>query len=367
MTAAPAAAPTRRVSTTRRTLLRLRSALLVATALALAGCLTVFVGVARTADAAASRSVPAILAIHDAAHALRSAHAAAVRNLADGTPVLGGPGVEYQRQIAGAGQYLTLVAENNAAGEDGTRDIQTVEALLVTYTGLIGQADARYRDASLRALGAATLRDAASLMDDILVLLDTLRQKQSAVLERQVDAGWTKTITPIAWLLPLATLGTLLVLAQVYLYRRFRRLLNLPLVLATAATLAMVVLTSLSLQAATHLDRVGQHIQAVQQTRQQQLDRVRAEAAQRLAAEVRDECPQGCGTLLRTLDADARAAAPLPAQRSENPEADTMAHADRAADSRLVEFVLPVLALGIALLVLAGFQPRLAEYGHRST
>ncbi|TCC00299.1 hypothetical protein E0H26_00925 [Micromonospora zingiberis] len=360
------AASPRRVSTTRRTLLRLRSALLVATALALAGCLTVFLGVARTADAAATRSVPAILAVHDAQHALRSAHAAAVRNLADGATVLGGPGVEYQRQIAGAGQYLTLVAENNAAGDDGTRDIQTVEALLVTYTGLIGQADARYRDASLRALGAAALRDATSLLDDILVLLDALRQKQLDVLKEQVDAGWTKPVTPIAWLLPLVALGTLLVLAQVYLLRRFRRVVNVPLLLATLAMVAMVVLTSLSLQAATHLDRVGQHVESVQQIRQQQLHQVRAEAAARLAVEVGDECPRGCETLIAALDGEARPAAESTPQRSPNLEADTMAHADRAADSRLVEFVLPVLALGIAVLVLAGLQPRLAEYGHRT-
>ncbi|WP_341719394.1 hypothetical protein QQG74_06520 [Micromonospora sp. FIMYZ51] len=359
--------PGRRVSTTRRTLLRLRTALLASTAIALIGCLTVFLGVARTADAAATRSVPAILAVHDAQHALRSAHAAAVGNLADGGTVLGGPGVEYQRQIAGAGQYLTLIAENNAAGDAGTRDIQTIEALLVTYTGLIGQADARYRDAGLRALGAAALRDATSLLNDILALLDTLREKQLAVLDEQVAAGWTQRFTPLAWLLPLVVLGVLLVVAQGYLSRRFRRTVNVPLLLATAATVVMVWLTSLSLGSATQLDQVGQDIQSVHDSRQQQVQQVGAMAAERLAAEVRKECPQACESVLAALDADAQADPAGTPGGAAALEAETMARADRAADSRSVEFVLPVLALGIAVLVLAGFQPRLAEYGHLST
>ncbi len=341
--------------------------LLVTTAFALAGCLTIFLGVARTADAAATRSVPAILAVYDTQHALRSAHAAAVRNLASGGTVLGGPGVEYQRQIAGAGQYLTLVAENNAAGDGGTLDIQTIEALLVTYTGLIGQADARYRDADLRALGAAALRDASSLLDDILALLDTLRQKQSAVLDQQVDAGWTQRFAPLFWLFPLLVLGALLVLAQGYLSRRFRRTVNLALLLATVATVGMLALTSLSLRAGGHLDQVRQDIQAVHDSRQQQLQEVAAEAAGRLADEVRKECPQACATVLAGLDSDSRTVPTETAGDSVDPEADTMARAGRAAGNDWVAFVLPVLALGIVVLVLAGFAPRLAEYGHRAT
>ncbi|MFJ6198066.1 hypothetical protein [Micromonospora sp. NPDC092111] len=360
----------RRVSTTRRTLLRLRTALLAVTALALVACLAVFLGVARTADAADARSVPAILAVYDAQTALRRAHTAAVRNLADGGQVLGGPGVEYQRQIAGAGQYLTLVAESNAAGDDGTRDIQTIEALLVTYTGLIEQADARYRDAGLRALGVAALRDAASLLNDILGLLDKLRDKQLKVLDGQVDTGWSNRLTSIAWLLPLIALGTLLVLAQVYLSRRFRRVLNLPLLLATVATVAMVPLTSLSLRSAAELDQARQGVRSVEVSRQRQLDEVRAQAAHRLAAEVRRECPDACAAARRAIVADAQDDPPSPSPSpppTPDPADDTTAAAASAADSRSVEFVLPLLALGIAVLVLAGFQPRLAEYGYRST
>ncbi|MBM0232166.1 hypothetical protein JNW91_10000 [Micromonospora sp. STR1_7] len=366
----PGGRPSRQVSTTRRTLLRLRAALLAATAVALVACLAVFLGVARTADAAADRSVPAILAVYDAQHALRSAHAAAVRNLADGGLVLGGPGVDYQRQIAGAGQYLTLVAENNAAGDDGTRDIQTVEALLVTYTGLIEQADARYRDASLRALGVAALRDAASLMDDILGLLDELLAKQVSVLDEQRDNGWTHRLTPAVWLLPLVVLGALLVPTQIYLSRRFRRALNLPLLLATAATVGMVALTSLSLRSAADLDQIRRDVAAVNESRQGQFHQVRHEAADGLADEVQKQCPEACARTVAGLRASAPPPSP-PASAASTPargaETETLTHAARAADSNSVEFVLPLLAFGIGVLILAGFQPRLAEYGYRST
>ncbi|MEU4402005.1 hypothetical protein [Micromonospora orduensis] len=365
----PDGRPSRQVSTTRRTLLRLRAALLAATAVALVACLAVFLGVARTADAAADRSVPAILAVHDAQHALRSAHAAAVRNLTDGGLLLGGPGVDYQRQIAGAGQYLTLVAENNAAGDGGTRDIQTVEALLVTYTGLIGRADASYRDASLPALGGAWLRDAASLMDDILSLLDDLLAKQVSVLDEQRDNGWTHRLTPAVWLLPLLVLGALLVPTQLYLSRRFRRALNLPLLLASVATLGMVALTSLSLRSAADLDQVRRDVAAVQESRQGQLLQVRREAADGLADEVRKQCPDGCARTVAGLRASAEPQSPSASAAPAPPGAadTTLAHAARAADSNSVEFVLPLLALGIGVLILAGFQPRLAEYGYRST
>ncbi|WP_431930224.1 hypothetical protein [Micromonospora sp. RP3T] len=361
--------PTRRVSDTRRHLVRLRAALLAATALALAGCLAVFLGVARTADAAADRSVPAVLAVYDAQNALLRAHAAAVRNLTVGGVVLGGPGVEYQRDIAGAGQYLTLVAENNAAGDDGTRDIQTVEALLVTYTGLIEQADARYREADLHTLGAVALRDAASLLADIMGLLDTLRGKQLAVLDQQVNTGWTDPATALAWLAPLVLLGVLLVLAQTYLSRRFRRTWNLPLLLATAATVGLVLLTSLSLRSAGQLDQARADLQVVHDVRQGQLREVRADAATRLAEEVRRECESACASVLAAIEQDAGDASgprPEPGTAAEA-EARTVTRAGRAADSRQVEYVLPVLALGIVVLVLTGFQPRLAEYGYRAS
>ncbi|WP_327040315.1 hypothetical protein OG400_21150 [Micromonospora ureilytica] len=357
-----------RVSTTRQTLVRLRGWLLGVTAVALATSLAVFLGVAGNADVAAERSVPAILASYDAQEALRNAHLAAVSNLGDGGVVLGSPGVDYQRQIAAAGQYLTLLAENNAAGDGGTRDIQTIEALLVTYTGLVGQADARFRDAELGALGVAALRDAASLLDDILVRLEKLRGKQLLALDDQVDNPWTNQLTAVVWLLPLVALGVLLVWTQVYLTRRFRRTVNVPLLLATVAAVGMAALAALSLWSADRLDQARAGVSVVEDSRQGQLRDVGFRAADRLAVEVGEQCQSGCEDTIEELRSSFPSPSPSPSSPPEDVAADDTIKADAgdAADSRSVELALPLLALGIVVLVLEGFRPRLAEYGGRS-
>ncbi|MET7670382.1 hypothetical protein [Micromonospora luteifusca] len=365
MTAVVGASPL--VSTTRQTLVRLRGWLLGITAVTLGTSLAIFLGVAGNADVAADRSVPAILASYDAQDALRNAHLAAVRNFAEGGEVLGGPGVDYQRQIAGAGQYLTLLAENNAAGDKGTQAIQTIEALLVTYTGLIGQADARYRDASLRALGVAALRDAASLLDDILVRLDRLRGMQLRALDSQVHNVWTNKLTAGVWLLPLVGLGVLLIRTQVYLTRRFRRTVNVPLLVATVATVGMVALTSLSLGSASQLDRARAGVEAVHGSRQGQLEDVRFWAADGLASAVREQCRAACADTIAEIGTRSPSPSSTPGRAVIAADVAITADAVGAADSRSVELALPLLALGIAVLVLAGFRPRLAEYGERST
>ncbi|MEU8088920.1 hypothetical protein AB0B57_35545 [Micromonospora sp. NPDC049101] len=365
------------VSTTRQTLVLLRRWLLALTVVALATSLAVFLGVAGNADVAKERSVPAILASYDAQDALRNAHLAAVNNLVEGGAVLGGPGVDYQRQIAAAGQYLTLVAENNAAGDEGTQDIQTIEALLVTYTGLVGQADARFRDASLTALGVAALRDAASLLNDILVRLEDLRGKQLIALDGQVDNGWTNRLTAAVWLLPLLALGVLLVRTQLHLTRRFRRMVNVPLLLATVAVVGMVALTALSLWSADRLDRTRAGVHAVDDSRKRQLLEVGARAAYGLADQVEKQCVEACVDTTEELRSPFPPPPPPPTPGADAAEAastdnaevradrDITNDADEAANSRFGEIVLCVLALVIAGLVLLGLYPRLAEYEKR--
>ncbi|MEU8330444.1 hypothetical protein [Micromonospora sp. NPDC048839] len=360
-------------STTRQTLVRLRGWLLGVTAVTLATGLTVFLGVAGNADIAAERSVPAILASYDAQDALRNAHLAAVDNLSRGGVVLGGPGVEYQRQIAAAGQFLTLVAENNAARDKGTRDIQTIEALLVTYTGLIGQADARFRDAELGALGVAALREAASLLNDILDRLQDLRDKQRDALDAQADNLWTNERTTVVWLLPMVTLGVLLVWTQAYLTRRFRRTANVPLLLATAAVVGMMGLTGLSNLSADKLDEAQAGVRRVDGSRERQAVDVGSRAAYGLADQVEKQCGKvACVDTTAALRRSFPSPPPTPgAVAGGTNDAEVAANdaltnvADDAANSRRGEVLLPVLALVIAGLVLLGFQPRLAEYVRR--
>ncbi|MFC8846010.1 MULTISPECIES: hypothetical protein [unclassified Micromonospora] len=364
-------------STTRRTLLRLLWALLAANAVALAGCLAVFLGVQRTTEAAYDRSVPAILAVYDTQVALREAHGAAVASFAAGTRLLAGPGEDYQNQIARAGQHLAEVAEDNAAGDDGSRDIQVVEASLVTYTGLIERAHAHFAQPDGGALGAAALRDASSLLEEILVRLDLLEDKQDAALNRQVDGVWAGRVMLLLWLLPVLALGALLVAAQLFLRRRFRRVLNAPLLLATLAVLAMGGTTATSLRSTDQLGDARAATHRAAEARGVQLEALAGRNATQLAGLLTAACtPTPCpDTIAQVLaphhggpgsgtgrEADGPGAAGRKAWRHGQ---DATGLAARAANSRGGEVVLPSAALLSAALVIVGFLPRLEEYRYR--
>ncbi|MEU4569081.1 hypothetical protein [Micromonospora sp. NPDC023956] len=362
-------------STTRLTLRRHRRTLLVATAVALAGCLSVFLGVHRAADAVAAQSVPSVLAVYDTQVALRAAHGAALTGFSDGTRLLGGPGEEYQNRIAAAGQHLAEVAERNAAGETGSGDIQVVEALLVTYTGLIARADVHFRQGRDSALGTAALWDAASLLEELLLRLDRLRQAQVAALDEQVGRLWATPAAAALWLVPVLVLVGLLVRAQRFLHRRFRRRVNAPLLLATFFVLLMGAATSSSLWSAGQLTATRESVSAVERDRREQLTLLAAEDSSRLTDRLEAACGGrgGCPRTLDLVDAEGSAppdgAVPPPAATTADRAGDARTNGDvatdratRAATSYGGEFVLPLAALCAAVAVLLGFQPRLDEY-----
>lgn len=363
------------VTATRRTLLWLRGALLAATALALAGCLSVFLGVHRNAQMVSAQTTPAILDAHEAQVALLAAHGAAARSFERGEAILGA-GEEYRGQIAIAEQSITRVAENNAAGDRGSQEIEVVEALLAGYTGLIEQANVYFRgDATADSpLVSAYLRDASSVLRDIQARLDRLRAEQTEVLDRQVDAGWSASVTPVVWLLPVLALLGLLVATQVFLSHRFRRTLNLPLAAATALAALLGAGAALSLLSAGTLDETRDTVRQVgaeQQARGRYLQDANARALTDLLGKQCGDsqpCEDSVKRIVETLG-DGR---PNPATKAEPPVDGTAQKADRAvltaeraADSHRIEYGLPIAALGIAALVLYGLQPRIEEYRYR--
>jgi hypothetical protein len=364
------------VTATRRTLLWLRGALLAATALALAGCLSVFLGVHRNAQMVSAQTTPAILDVHEAQIALLAAHGAAARSFARDEAILG-PGEEYRDQIAIAEQSITRVAENNAAGDRGSQEIEVVEALLAGYTGLIEQATVYFRPGGTSAdsaLVSAYLRDASSVLRDIQARLDRLRADQTEALDRQVDAGWTASVTPVVWLLPVLTLLGLLVATQVFLSYRFRRTLNLPLAAATALAALLGAGTALSLLSTGTMDEARDTVRQVgaeQQARGRHLRDANAGALTDLLGKQCGNSQQCVDTVKRIVQAlgDGRPDTAAPAE----PPVDATAlkadravqTAERAADSHQIEYGLPIAALGIAALVLYGLQPRIEEYRYR--
>src|SRR5215813_12546148 len=117
-------------STTRRTLLALVAGLLIMTVTVFATTLLAFTRVHRTADTVRTRAAPAIIEVAAARVALERADSAAITSVKNKAVRLSGPGQEFQHQFAIAEQSLTQVAEDNMAGEEGSRTIHFVEGLL---------------------------------------------------------------------------------------------------------------------------------------------------------------------------------------------------------------------------------------------
>ncbi|MFI0793198.1 hypothetical protein ACH4OY_10925 [Micromonospora rubida] len=375
----------RPTSTTRRKLRGFLATLLVGIVFTLGGCLAVFVGVHRTTDAAHDRSVPAVLAVYDAQLALRQAHGAALASFSAGTRLLASPGEDYQNQIARAGQQLAQAAEDNAAGESGSRDIQVVEASVVTYTGLVERAHAYFAQDGGSARGTATLWDASTLLEEILRRLDALGGKQLAALGDQADGPWTRGEMTLLWLGPVLALLALLVSAHRFLRRRFRRRLNVPLLLAMLAVVVMGATTAMSLWSAHQLADARADTRQATLDRKMQLAALSARDSGDLAALLAAACGSpGCPDTIARVRGDTN---PTPAPTGSPPPApaptasgtaaasspgfaeagarhgeDATRSAERAADSRAGEVVLLTAALFALAMVALGLQPRLAEY-----
>ncbi|WP_405095678.1 hypothetical protein [Micromonospora sp. NBC_01412] len=375
----------RPTSTTRRRLWGFLAALLVGIVATLGGCLAVFVGVHRTADAAHDRSVPAVLAVYDAQLALRQAHGAALASFSAGTRLLASPGEDYQNQIARAGQQLAQAAEDNAAGESGSRDIQVVEASVVTYTGLVERAHAYFAQDGGSVLGTATLWDASTLLEEILRRLDALGVKQIDALNGQTDGLWTSWEMTLLWLVPVLALLALLLSAQRFLRRRFRRQLNVPLLLATLAVVVMGATTAMSLWSANQLADARADTSQATSDRKVQLAALSARDSGGLATLLAAACGSpGCPDTIARVRGDASPApaptgsptpAPAPSASSAATASspgvteagarhgeDAARSAERAADSRAGEVVLLAAALFALAMVALGLLLRLEEY-----
>ncbi|MCX4472925.1 hypothetical protein C5N14_10155 [Micromonospora sp. MW-13] len=370
--------PDRPTSTTRRTLLGFLAALLVGIVATLGGCLAVFVGVHRSTAAAHDRSVPAVLAVYDAQLALRQAHGAALAGFSGGTRLLADPGEDYRNQIARAGQQLAQAAEDNAAGEDGSRDIQVVEASVVTYTGLVERAHAYFAQDGGNARGTATLWDASILLEEILRRLDRLGAKQIDALDGQADGLWTSGAMTLLWLVPVLALLALLVAAQRFLRRRFRRRLNVPLLLATLAVVVMGATAAMSLWSGHQLADARAETGQAAHDREAQLATLSARDSDRLSALLTAACGSpGCPETIARVRQDASpapapsagSAATTPAPQVTEAGArhgeDAARSAERAADSRAGEVVLLAAALFALAMVALGLLPRLEEYRFR--
>jgi hypothetical protein len=363
-------------STTRRALRRLLGALLAVTAIAGAATLWAFSEVRDTAEAMRTRRAPAILqlaVVHDAlvqADSIAIASFSAEQQLT--SPRLAGPGEEFQNQIAIASQGLTQIAGENTVGEAGNRTLQLVQGLLVTYTALIGQADAHWQSNG-KALGTTELWNASRLLhgpDGILRQLDGLLDAQKAALNSQVTASWMTWPVNVALIALNLALGVLLAIACTTLRRRFQRMVNLGLAVA-------VVLLFVGFGAIYWIVDTQNHVQdsrdalyrlvADRRTHSSIVDsRGQGQLATLLGLSCRSE---NCGDTVAGFLADVRAD---PAAREDIPEGrltDETKRVNALIDAaggggalRLSVYPLPI-AIGVAIFL--GIRPRLVEYRYQ--
>src|SRR5205823_3486369 len=159
-------------------------------------------------------------------------------------------------------------------------------------------ADAHFRQPGFELLGVADLWDASRVLHGqggILAQLKTLQDEQRAALDTQLDDGMGPGLLPL-WLLAPAALFVVLIAAQWYLWRRFRRRLNPALLGATALTVGVGLALGFVLTAQLRLDDVRSGTDTVLAQRQAQVSETDARGQTALAQLLAGHCiPAGCG------------------------------------------------------------------------
>ncbi|WP_158843954.1 hypothetical protein [Saccharothrix deserti] len=358
---------------TRTALRSLLAGLLATTAVVAAFSWAAFDSVHDTIDTVDTRTSRALLAASAAKSALVEADQLAINSFVTGEARLSGPGDRYQNRIAAASQSLAQVAEDNVAGDAGSEQIQVVEGLLVAYTGWIGQADAHHRQDS--GLATIDLWYASRLLhaenSGVLAQLDQLVRVQRDALDSQLAESSTSPWRTASLAVPVVLLFGLLVGAQVFHAKRFRRVFNPALLLATVVLAAVCVITGHGLVAQHRVEGADGDLRALVGTWENRTSATAAVGQQALSDLVTGECrgaDGGCGYTVTEFISELRAAdagtrpTDLELTRQVEQVNDKIAAANGAAD---LELLIPAGALLIAVLVWLGFLPRLEEYRHR--
>ncbi|MBL7628260.1 hypothetical protein I7412_14095, partial [Frankia sp. CN6] len=348
-----------------------------------------------TARTVAERTSPAVVDAARAGALLADADLVAARSLLPPNS-WGGPGDQYLKDIKTAIQALESAAENGTTGTAARAQLLAVTSLLVAYQDNVAQA---YRygatDTGATGTGAAGVPPAGPVADLELVYLiyaaDLMREgtnilptvaafeaANSAALPDRGSWPWLPLGLHLG--LALVLLG-LLVVAQVYLRRRFRRRLSLgPLGAAVLLVLLAAGTTLLAARTSHDVDTTGRETTVTECLWQARatavtLERERvvgeyAGAGQDTARPPADGAQRG-GTGAQDGGTRADCPAPAAASAASVPELDRLLddQAARLEDARAATVPAAgwfgVLAVGtVALLALtaSGVSPRLVEY-----
>ncbi|GAA4552500.1 hypothetical protein [Amycolatopsis samaneae] len=352
---------------TRTALSRLRAVLLAGTLVMLVTSVLAVRNVLDTAEVVRDRTTQAVLETAAARNALISADNAAITSFYSGDSQLAGPGREYENQMTVASQSLARVAEFNQAGEAGASALEVVEGLVAAYSGSIGQADAHYRRGGGALIGTADLWYASRLLHELVGVLTDLQTLQRQALDRQIAAdGMSQGVLPL-WLLPPATLLVLLVLTQVFLGRRFRRVLNVPLIAASLLTIGIVAALGWTLVLAQRLDEVRDRTDVLLADRQADIVALDARGKAMLVALLKEKCGY-CGVSVDTFVAGAPRGDAVPGDPARITEgaSEVATLAGSATRTGGLPVFVSAAALADGVLILLGLYARIDEYRYRA-
>jgi hypothetical protein len=316
-------------------------------------------GLRSTTESVRDTAAPAYLDAMQARAALSDADRAAWQSFRSGEAQFLGPGQQYQNDITTAGQALERLAALQAPGSAGSSLLQTISGQLVTYQGLVEQADDAYqRDVALgepskHDLGFADLASASNSMRDqggLLASIGQLVGPDQQVLAGQMASPWADPALLLLFALPALLLIACIGFAHLVLRRRFNRVLSPPLLLAAV----LVIIMSAWLAVATlHADSAFAAARATALPRVTSLWQAQTRSVTSEAAALQS------GN-----------AAPVSDQASGGLNAVATAQADGALDADLASaqgtgglpYAIPLLALVVAGLCYLGLRPRLGEY-----
>jgi hypothetical protein len=365
----PATRAASRRSSTPQRLRRLLALILGATAVLWITATVLVQGQRGTVASVRDGSSPAWVDAVEAHAALSDADRAAWQSFRSGEAQLTGPGQQYQNDITTASQDLERLAALEPAGGPGGEQLQTISGQLVTYQGLVEQADAANRadialgTASNHDLGYAYLTYASSSMRNpqggLLASIDQLASLDRQTLGQQFASPWAEPALLLAAAAAgAAVLGSILA-ARGFLARRFRRAISLPLLAAAALAcglLAWMALVTLPADAAfaaaggTALPRLTTSWKA------------QIRSVDEAAAALRGSRPPGPAERAAAAGQAFATSGGLNVTATEPASGALAADLASAGDDGGLPAGIPLLAVAIAGLAFLGIKPRLDEY-----
>jgi len=193
----------------------------------------------RAAKAARSQTEPLLVHAKNLYTSLSDANATVATGLLSGGSEPATSRQRYERDLVRASGALSALTREARPGATATAALGTIADRLPTYSGLVETARANNRLGF--PIGAAYLRDAASLMTStILPAADHLYRTEAERLNDDYQTG-SATSTLVTFAAASAIALLLLVLAQWYVARISRRILNVPMVVATVMVAAVSV------------------------------------------------------------------------------------------------------------------------------